>query len=79
MKYRSGETVEIGDNVLIEKGRTKGVVKLILETKQDLLDWGLDEDDDFCVILESEPFGLVSDRIDDGINYPTIFVSRKRD
>lgn len=79
MKYRSGETVEIGDNVLIEKERTKGVVKFILETKQDLLDWGLDEDDDFCVILESEPFGLVSDRIDDGINYPTIFVSRKRD
>lgn len=78
MKYRTGETVEIGDNVLFEKGRTEGVVKFILETKQDLLDWGLDEDDDYCVILEAEPFGLVSTTVDDEINFPVLFVSRSK-
>lgn len=79
MHYHTGEMVEIGDHVLFEKGQTKGTVKFILQTKQDLIDWGLDENDDPCVILEAEPFGLVSTVINDNINTPVIFVSRKNE
>ncbi|CAL5240316.1 hypothetical protein Q095_01709 [Pseudomonas aeruginosa PS50] len=41
MKYLTGETVELGDLVLIESGKTLGVVYAIIETPEDALSWGL--------------------------------------
>ncbi|EMN8575919.1 TPA: hypothetical protein ACQRM5_000392 [Pseudomonas aeruginosa] len=43
MKYSTGETVELGGLVLIESGKTLGVVYAIIETPEDALNWGLDE------------------------------------
>ncbi len=73
MRYASGELVELGDCVLLEQGRTKGVVQAIIETPEQMAEWGLDEPG---LLLASEPFGLVfwpeSEPYD-----PVIFVSRQ--
>lgn len=73
MKYLTGETVELGDLVLIESGRMPGVVYAIIESPEDSLNWGLDE---AGISIESEPFGLVfwpQSETED----PVKFVSRK--
>jgi hypothetical protein len=45
MKYQSGEEVQVGDLVLVEKGRTLGTVEVIIETPEQAADWGLDPED----------------------------------
>ncbi|HCE6863657.1 TPA: hypothetical protein NHP29_000199 [Pseudomonas aeruginosa] len=73
MKYLTGETVELGDLVLIESGKTLGVVYAIIETPEDALNWGLGE---AGISIEAEPFGLVfwpQSETED----PVRFISRK--
>lgn len=73
MNYISGEEVQVGDSVLIERCRTPGVVEYIIETDKDIKERDLDERG---VLLLSEPFGSVFWPIDEKYD-PVIFVSRK--
>jgi len=73
MNYSTGEVVEIGDSVALEHGKTPGVVQVVIETPQQIEEWGLDEPG---IMVESEPFGWVfwptSETYD-----PVIFIARK--
>jgi len=74
MRYKTGESVEIGDLVLIERGRTPGVVYQIIDSKEKIIEWGLDE---FGISISAAPFGLVfwpSSEVED----PVVFVGRKK-
>jgi len=74
MNYSSGETVEIGDSVTLEHGKTSGVVYAVIESPQQVNEWALDEPG---MMVEAEPFGLVfwpaSETYD-----PVVFIARKR-
>jgi hypothetical protein len=73
MRYKTGEIVKVGDSVLIENGKTPGVVYSVVETPIHIKEWGLEE---AGLSIESEPFGLVfwpKTEEDD----PVIFVARK--
>lgn len=73
MNYSSGETVEIGDSVTLEYGKTPGVVCAVIESPQQINEWALDEPG---IMIEAEPFGMVfwpeSETYD-----PVIFIARK--
>ncbi len=56
MKYATGEEVKVGDSVLIENGKTPGIVHAVVETPTQMKEWGVDE---LGISIESEPFGLV--------------------
>lgn len=56
MRYPCGNPVRIGDPVLIESGRTSGVIEAVIETAEDMHEWQVDEPG---VLIKSEPFGLV--------------------
>lgn len=73
MNYVSGEEIQVGDNVLIERRRTPGVVEYVIETDNDMKGWNLGERG---ILLLSEPFGSVFWPIDEAYD-PVIFVSRK--
>lgn len=72
MKYQSGEIIEVGDHVLIEHGKTPGIVEFVIESEKDIKLWDLDE---AGVLLKSAPFGAVFWPIAE-IDDPVIFVSR---
>ncbi|MEC4749044.1 hypothetical protein [Methylomicrobium sp. Wu6] len=72
MRYLTGEHVEVGDSVLIEKGKTEGIVFAIVDTPEKMNQWGADETG---LLIESKPFGLVfwpHSEIED----PVIFCNR---
>ena len=71
LKYSNGLLVEIGDKVLIENGKTEGIVHDIIETKEKMNFWGIKEKG---LMIKSKPFGLVFWPIDD--MDPIIFVER---
>ena len=56
MKYATGQDVNLGDEVKIEKGRTSAVVEVLIKTSQEMSIWNVDEPG---VFLKSKPFGLV--------------------
>ncbi len=56
MRYPCGNPVNIGDAVLIESGRTSGVIEAVIETAEDMHEWQVDEPG---VLVKAEPFGLV--------------------
>jgi hypothetical protein len=56
MRYPCGNPVRIGDPVLIESGRTSGVIEAVIETAEDMREWQVDEPG---VLVRAEPFGLV--------------------
>lgn len=56
MRYVTGEEVKVGDRVLIERGKTEGIVYSIVETDKQMQEWGVDE---AGISIESAPFGLV--------------------
>ncbi len=56
MKYSSGEEMQIGDRVLIEKGSTQGAVNAIIDTSEKMAECGLGE---MGVMISSKAFGLV--------------------
>jgi hypothetical protein len=73
MKYSTGQTVLVGDEVFVEHGGTFGHVSRIIETAKQMAQWNVDEPG---LMLESEPFGLVFWPIVS--SDPVIFVSRKK-
>lgn len=73
MNYSSGERIQIGDNVLIENGRTPGIVEQIIESEKDLEVWNVEEKG---VLVLSKPFGAVFWPIGEKDD-PAIFVSRR--
>ena len=56
MKYATGDEMKIGDQVLIENGKTEGIVHSVVQTDEEMHDWNVDE---AGVLIESAPFGLV--------------------
>lgn len=73
MNYLSGEEIRIGDKVLIEHGRTAGVIRQLISSVEDQLHWNLSERG---VMINAEPFGLVFWPIDSR-NDAVVFVERK--
>lgn len=72
MKYLTGETVKIGDRVLIENGKTTGIVSSVVETVSQMQEWGVDE---YGLSIESAPFGLVFWPLSE-VEDPVIFKGR---
>ena len=62
MKYSNGLFAKIGDIVLIENGKTEGVVEDIIDTKQGMEFWGVKEKG---LMIKAKPFGLVFWVMDD--------------
>jgi|GEM_PF-3077039 len=56
MQYKSGEIVELFDRVVIENGKKPGIVHAIVETHEEMKQWGVEE---AGILLESKPFGIV--------------------
>lgn len=56
MRYPCGNPVRVGDAVLIEFGRTPGVIEALVETAEDMSEWQIEEPG---VLVKAEPFGLV--------------------
>ncbi|SHM50879.1 hypothetical protein [Phytopseudomonas punonensis] len=73
MNYASGETVDIGDSVTLEHGKTPGIVYAVIESPQQINEWALDEPG---IMIEAEPFGLVFWPASE-IYDPVIFIARK--
>lgn len=73
MNYSSGETVEIGDSVTLEHGKTPGVVYAVIESLQQINEWAVDESG---IMIEAEPFGLVFWPASE-IYGPVVFIARK--
>jgi hypothetical protein len=55
-KYQDGSDVLIGDNALIENGKTLGIVHLIITTEDETKSINVYE---VGVMIKSPPFGLV--------------------
>jgi hypothetical protein len=73
MNYFSGETVEIGDSVTLEHGKTPGVVYAVIESPQQINERALDE---AGIMIAAEPFGLVFWPTSE-IYDPVVFIARK--
>jgi hypothetical protein len=73
MNYRTGEPVKIGDSVSLEHGKTAGIVHALIESAEQISEWGLVEPG---VIVAAEPFGLVFWPSSE-INDPLTFIARK--
>jgi len=56
MKYLSGEEILVGDEVLIENGKTPGIVEIIIESQKEMKQWNVEESG---VLIKAAPFGLV--------------------
>lgn len=56
MQYPCGNPVKVGDAVLIESGRTPGMIEAIIKTADDMSEWQVEEPG---VLVKAEPFGLV--------------------
>lgn len=72
MRYKTGELVKVGDSVLIEKRKTEGVVHAIVESQNQMFEWGVDE---AGISIKSEPFGLVFWPASEAED-PVIFIER---
>jgi hypothetical protein len=55
-KYQDGSDVLVGDNVLIENGKTPGIVDRIITNDEEAKNINVDE---VGIMLKSPPFGLV--------------------
>lgn len=56
MHYKSGGIIELFDRVVIENGKKPGIVHAIVETEENMKQWGVEEPG---LLLESKPFGIV--------------------
>ena len=54
--YSDGAVARIGDAVLIEDGRVAATIKHLIQTPEQLAEWGVEEPG---VMFESAPFGLL--------------------
>jgi hypothetical protein len=71
--YSDGMAVEVGDSVLIERGRTPGTVELLVCTEGEIKAMGVSEPG---VMLLSPPFGRIYLPASSLGEDPLIFVSR---
>lgn len=55
-KYEDGAAIMVGDSVLLEHGRTPGIVESIVSTAEEMKATNVDEPG---VMLKSPPFGRV--------------------
>jgi len=55
-KYPDGSDVKVGDSVLLENGRTPGVVEFIVVTPEEMKATNVEEPG---VMLKSPPFGRI--------------------
>ena len=56
MNYQTGEEILVGDEVLIENGKTPGIVERIIESQKEMEQWNVEESG---VLIKAAPFGLV--------------------
>lgn len=56
ISYEDGTEMKVGDSVLIEEGRTPGVITDIIESTATQSEWNVQEPG---VMIKSPPFGLV--------------------
>lgn len=56
ISYEDGTEMKVGDSVLIEEGRTPGVITHIIESTAKQSEWNVQEPG---VIIKPPPFGLV--------------------
>jgi hypothetical protein len=56
LQYEDGSPIRVGDQVLIENGRTAAQVKELIVRPRQLVEWGVQQPG---VMLESPPFGLL--------------------
>lgn len=75
MVYASGQVVGVGDRVLIEHGKTEGVVEQVVESNAALIELGLEPNGEFGVLIKAVPFGLVFWQINEPRD-PIIFLKR---
>ena len=54
--YSDGSEIQIGDSVLLENGRTPGIVDYIVLTSEEMKSTNVEEPG---IMLKSPPFGLV--------------------
>jgi hypothetical protein len=54
--YQDGMEMRVGDSVLIEHGRTPGVITNLIEFAAEQSEWNVQEPG---VMIKSPPFGLV--------------------
>jgi hypothetical protein len=71
--YADGTEVQVGDSVLIEHGRTPGVVTDLIESVSEQRDCNVNEPG---VMLKSPPFGLVFLPLSCLRDDPIVFVAR---
>jgi hypothetical protein len=73
LTYASGAPVEVGDAVLIERGRTPGTIVAVVETPAQFADFNVTEPG---VMVKSAPFGLVYLPVETLAEDPLEFVAR---
>jgi hypothetical protein len=73
LTYLDGSKIEVGDSVLIENGRTPGVVMQLAESRAEMSECGVTLPG---VMLKSAPFGLVYLPVETWKDDPLEFVSR---
>jgi hypothetical protein len=56
ISYQDGMEMRVGDSVLIEQGRTPGVITDLIESAAERSEWNVQEPG---VMIESPPFGLL--------------------
>ena len=65
--------MQVGDSVLIEDGKTPGIIVEIIESDSEQKNYGMEEPG---VVMESPPFGLVFWPVSVFANDPIIFLRR---
>ncbi len=69
--YQDGGEMKIGDSVLLEGGRTPGIITEVIE--KNFKQWNVDEPG---VMIKSPPFGLVFMPVSTFADNPIVLVSR---
>ena len=73
-KYQNGTEIIVGDSVLLEKGRTPGIVERIVTTQEEMKATNVQESG---VMIKSPPFGLIYLPQWSLLEDPLMFVSRE--
>jgi hypothetical protein len=72
--YADGTEIKVGDSVLIEHGRTPGVVTEVLEGTAEFAQWNVEEPG---VMIKSPPFGMVFWPLSKFAQDPIVLVARQ--
>jgi len=75
ISYQDGTQIQVGDSVLIERGRTPGIIIQVIESFSDLTQWNLEEPG---VMIKSQPFGLAFFPVSSFDDDPIVFIDRNK-